>query len=148
MKENRVKFYAGCAGGFGFYIAWMILVMLWQTTTPEEAAMKSVIGFALGLVVGVLFYLAVNFGVNKKLEGTISKHKTRYSILGIVAGLAIAFLFGMLFYNPTGVGFSPPFGYRFRWVGQPGNGQCAYQQHPLQAGGCQPRRGHLAGDPK
>jgi len=110
LKENRIGFFAGLAGGFGFYIAWMILVMLWQTTTSEAAAMKSVIGIVLGLVVGVLLYLGVYFGVNKKLEGTISKHITRYSILGIVAGLVIAFLFGLLFYNPAGVGFSPPFG--------------------------------------
>jgi glucan phosphoethanolaminetransferase (alkaline phosphatase superfamily) len=110
LKENRVGFFAGLAGGFGFYISWMILVMLWQTTTSEEAAMKSVIGFILGLVVGVLLYLAVYLGVNKKLEGTRSKHLTRDSILGIVAGLLIAFLIGLLFYNPTGVGFTPPFG--------------------------------------
>ncbi len=110
LKESRVGFYAGCAGGFGFYIAWMILVILWQTTTSEDAALKSVIGFVLGLVVGVLLYLGVYFGVNKKLEGTISKHITRDSILGIVAGLVIAFLIGLLFYNPTGIGFTPPFG--------------------------------------
>ena len=110
MKENRVGLYAGCAGSFGFYIAWMILAMLWQTTTSGEAAMKSVIGFALGLVVGVLFYLGVYFAVNKKLEGITSKHITRSVILGIVAGLVIAFLFGLLFYNPAGVGFTPPFG--------------------------------------
>jgi uncharacterized PurR-regulated membrane protein YhhQ (DUF165 family) len=110
LKENRVGFFAGLAGSFGFYIAWMILAMLWQTTTSGEAAMKSVIGFALGLVVGVLFYLGVYFAVNKKLEGITSKHITRSVILGIVAGLVIAFLFGLLFYNPAGVGFTPPFG--------------------------------------
>ncbi len=110
LKENRVGFYAGLAGGFGFYITWMILVMLWQTTTIEEANRKSVIGFVLGLVVGVLLYLGVYFGVNKKLEGTKSEHITRDTIVGIVAGLLSAFLFGLLFYNPTGVGFSPPFG--------------------------------------
>jgi glucan phosphoethanolaminetransferase (alkaline phosphatase superfamily) len=109
MKENRVGFFAGCAGGFGFYIAWMILVMLWQTTTTEDSAMKSVIGFFLGLVVGVLLYLGVYFLANKRLQATISKHITRYTILGIVAGLVIAFLFGNLFYNPTGIGFTPIF---------------------------------------
>ena len=109
LKENRIGFFAGLAGGFGFYIAWMILVMLWQTTTSEAAAMKSVIGFVLGLVVGVLLYLGVNSFVNKKLEGVKSKHITRDTILGIVAGLVIAFLFGMLFYNPTGLGPAPLF---------------------------------------
>ncbi len=109
MKENRGRFYAGCAGGFGFYIAWMILAMLWQTSTIEEANIKSVIGVALGLVVGVLLYLGVYSFVNKKLEGVKSKHLTRDTILGIVAGLVIAFLFGLLFYNPAGVGFTPIF---------------------------------------
>lgn len=110
LKENRVGFFAGLAGGFGFYIAWMILVMLWQTSTVEEANIKSIIGAALGLVVGVLLYLGVYAFVNKKFEGSKSKNVTRDTILGIVAGLVIAFLIGLLFYNPTGVGFSPPFG--------------------------------------
>lgn len=110
LKESRVGLYAGCAGGFGFYIAWMILVMLWQTSTVEEANIKSIIGAALGLVVGVLLYLGVYSLINKKREGTNSKNLTRDTILGIVAGLVIAFLIGLLFYNPTGVGFSPPFG--------------------------------------
>ncbi|MCL4562935.1 MAG: hypothetical protein M1281_20265 [Chloroflexi bacterium] len=109
LKESRVGLYAGFAGGFGFYIAWMILVILWQTTTPEDAAMKSVIGFVLGLVVGGLLYLGVYSFVNKKLEGAKSKHITRDTILGIVAGLVIAFLFGLLFYNPAGVGITPIF---------------------------------------
>ncbi len=109
-KENRVGFFAGLAGGFGFYIAWMILVMLWQTSTVEEANIKSIIGAALGLVVGALLYLGVYVFVNKKFEGSKSKNITRDTILGIVAGLVIAFLIGLLFYNPTGVGFSPPFG--------------------------------------
>ncbi len=110
MKENRVRLYAGLAGGFGFYIAWMILVILWQTTTIEEANVKTAIGFALGLVVGGLLYLGVYSFVNKKLEGVKSKHITRDTILGIVAGLVIAFLFGLLFYNPTGLWPTPPFG--------------------------------------
>ena len=110
MKENRVKFLAGCAGGFGFYIAWMILVMLWQTSTMEEANIKTAIGVVLGLVVGVLLYLGVYFLANKKREATIGNRFTRYTILGIAAGLVVAFFFGMLFYNPTGVGFTPPFG--------------------------------------
>lgn len=110
LKENRAGLYAGLAGGFGFYIAWMILVMLWQTTTIEEANIKSIIGFVLGLVVGVLLYLGVYSFVSKKLEGVKSTHITRDTIFGIVAGLLIGFLFGLLFYNPTGVGFSPPFG--------------------------------------
>ena len=110
MNKNRAGFLAGCAGGFGFYIAWMILAMLWQTTTIEEANIKTAIGFVLGLVVGGLLYLGVYSFANKKLEGTKSKNVTRDTIFGIVAGLAIAFLFGMLFYNPTGVGFTPPFG--------------------------------------
>jgi uncharacterized membrane protein len=109
LKESRAGFYAGLAGGFGFYIAWMILVILWQTTTTEDATMKSVIGFVLGLVVGILLYLGVYSFVNKKLEGVKSKHITRDAILGIVAGLVIAFLFGLLIYNPTGVGFTPIF---------------------------------------
>lgn len=110
LKENRVGLYAGLAGGFGFYIAWMILVMLWQTTTTEDATRKSVIGIILGLLVGVLLYVGVYSFVNKMLEGTRSKNITRDTILGIVAGLVIAFLIGLLFYNPTGVGFTPPFG--------------------------------------
>jgi hypothetical protein len=110
LKDNKVGFFAGLAGGFGFYIAWMILVILWQTTTIEEANIKSIIGFVLGLVVGVLLYLAVYFFEINKYEGVKSKHVTRDTILGIIAGLAIAFLFGMLFYNPTGIGFTPPFG--------------------------------------
>ncbi len=109
LKENRVGFFAGFAGGFGFYIAWMILVILWQTTTIEEANIKTAIGFFLGLVVGVLLYLGVYSLVNKKSKGLKSKHITRDTILGIVAGLAIAFLFGLLFYNPAGVGFKPIF---------------------------------------
>ena len=109
LKENRVGLYAGLAGGFGFYIAWMILVMLWQTTTTADAAMKDVIGFVLGLVVGALLYLGVYFLVNKKREATISKRITRYAIWGMVAGLVIAFFFGMLFYNPTGLGPEPLF---------------------------------------
>jgi putative flippase GtrA len=109
MKEKRAGFFAGLTGGFGFYIAWMILVILWQTTTTADAAMKDVIGFVLGLVVGALLYLGVYFLVNKKREATISKRITRYSILGIVAGLVIAFFFGMLFYNPTGLGPKPIF---------------------------------------
>ena len=71
--------------------------------------MKSAIGFVLGLLVGVLLYLGVYSIVNKKLEATISKRMTRYTILGIVAGLVIAFLFGLLFYNPAGVGVTPIF---------------------------------------
>jgi len=109
MKENRVRLYAGLAGGFGFYIAWMILVILWQTTTIEEANVKTAIGFVLGLVVGGLLYLGVYSFVNKKLEGIKSKHITRDTILGIVAGLVIAFLFGLLFYNPTGLWPTPIF---------------------------------------
>ncbi len=109
LKENRVGLYAGLAGGFGFYIAWMILVILWQTTTTADATMKSVIGFALGTVVGVPLYLGVCSFVNKKLEGRKSKHITRDTILGIVAGLVIAFLFGLLFYNPTGMWPTPIF---------------------------------------
>jgi membrane protein implicated in regulation of membrane protease activity len=109
MKENRVGFLAGLSGGFGFYIAWMILVMLWTTTTSEAGWLKSGIGFVLGLVVGVLLYLGVHSFVNKKHEGTKSKNITRDTILGIVSGLVIAFLFGLLFYNPAGVGFTPIF---------------------------------------
>lgn len=109
LKENRVGFFAGLAGGFGFYIAWMILVILWQTSTVEEANIKSIIGAALGLVVGGLLYLGVYSFANKKLEGTKSKNITRDTILGIVAGLVIAFLFGLLFYNPAGVGVTPIF---------------------------------------
>jgi Na+(H+)/acetate symporter ActP len=109
LKENRVGFFAGLAGGFGFYIAWMILVMLWQTATTQDAVMKSVIGFVLDLVVGVLLYLGVYFLVNKKRKTTIGKHTIRNSILGIVAGLVIAFFFGMLFYNPTGLWPAPLF---------------------------------------
>ena len=109
LKENKVGLYAGLAGGFGFYISWVILVILWQTATLEEANVKTAIGFVLGLVVGGLLYLGVYSLVNKKLEGVKSKHLTRDAILGIVAGLVIAFFFGMLFYNPTGLGLAPIF---------------------------------------
>jgi len=109
MKQNRVGFFAGLAGGFGFYIAWMILAMEWQTTTAADAAMKSVIGFALGLVVGVLLYLGVYILANNKREATTGKRIARYAILGIAAGLAVAFFLGMLFYNPTGLGPTPIF---------------------------------------
>lgn len=109
MKENSAKFLAGCAGGFGFYIAWMILVMLWQTSTSADAAIKSVIGFALGLVVGVLLYFGVNYLVNNKREVSISNRITKYTLFGIVAGLGIAFLVGLLFYNPTGLWPKPIF---------------------------------------
>ena len=109
MKEKRAGFLAGLAGGFGFYIAWMIVAMNWQTATTADAAMKSVIGFVLGLVVGVLLYLWVYALVNKKPEGVKSKRITRDTILGIVAGIVIAFLFGMLFYDPTGLGPAPIF---------------------------------------
>ena len=85
------------------------MFVFWQTTTTKDAAMKSVIGFFLGLVVGALLYLGVYSLANKRLQATISKHMTRYTILGIVAGLVIAFLFGNLFYNPTGIGFTPIF---------------------------------------
>jgi uncharacterized membrane protein len=61
------------------------------------------------LVVGVLLYLGVYYLVNRKHEGIKSKHITRDTILGIVAGLAIAFLIGLLFYNPAGVGITPIF---------------------------------------
>ena len=108
LKANRAGFFAGLAGGFGFYIAWMILAMLWQTSTWEEANIKAAIGFILGLVVGVLLYLGVYSLGNKKLEGTKSKNITRDTLLGIAAGLVIAFLVGLLFYNPAG-GFTPIF---------------------------------------
>ena len=108
-KEKRVGFYAGCAGGFGFYVAWMILANEWQTITIADSIMKDVIGFVLGLVVGALLYLGVYTLVNKKREATISKRMTRSAILGIVAGFVVAFFFGMLFYNPTGLGPAPIF---------------------------------------
>ena len=109
MKENRVGFLAGLAGGFGFYVAWMIVAMNWQTATMADARIKNVLGFILGLVIGVMLYLGAYFLVNKKREATISKRITRYATLGMVAGLVVAFLFGMLFYNPTGLGPAPIF---------------------------------------
>ena len=109
IKENKVGFYAGSAGGFGFYIAWMMLAMLWQTATVEEASIKSIIGVALGLLIGGLLYLRVYSFANKRFQGTKSKNVTRDTIMGIVAGLVIAFLFGLLFYNPAGVGITPIF---------------------------------------
>lgn len=109
MKENRVGFFAGLAGGFGFYLAWMLVAMNWQTATAEDELMKTAIGFVLGLVVGVLLYLGVYSLVNKNREATISKRITRYATLGIVASLVVAFLFGMLFYNPTGLEPEPLF---------------------------------------
>jgi uncharacterized protein YacL len=109
MKENRVGFLAGLAGGFGFYIASMVVAMLWQTATTADAATKTVIGFVLGLIVGVLLYLGVYALGYKKREATISKRITRYAILGMVAGLIIAFFIGVLFYNPTGLWPEPIF---------------------------------------
>jgi hypothetical protein len=109
LKEKRVGFYAGCAGGFGFYVAWMILANEWQTITMADSIMKDIIGFVLGLAVGALLYLGVYTLVNKKREATISKRITRYAVLGIATGLLIAFFFGMLFYNPTGLGPTPIF---------------------------------------
>lgn len=109
MKENKCSFFAGLAGGFGFYIAWMILVILWQTSTVEEANIKSVIGLILGLVVGILLYFGVYLLVNKKSEVTSGDQRTKYTIYGIAAGLAIAFVFGLLFYNPTGMWPDPLF---------------------------------------
>jgi uncharacterized protein YacL len=109
MKEKRAGFFAGLAGGFGFYIAWMVVAMNWQTATTADAGMKAVIGFVLGLVVGGLLYLGVYWLVNKKRDATISKRITWYTTLGMVAGLVIAFLFGSLFYNPTGLWPAPPF---------------------------------------
>lgn len=109
LKENRAGFFAGLAGGFGFYVASMVVAMSWQTATTADAAMKFVIGSVLGLVVGALLYFGVYSLVNKKREATSSKQITRYAILGIVAGLIIAFFFGMLFYNPTRLGPEPIF---------------------------------------
>jgi uncharacterized protein YacL len=109
MKENRVGFLAGLAGGFGFFVAGMIVAMNWQTATMADARIKSVLGLVLGLTVGILLYLGVYFLVNKKRETTISKRITRHAVLGMVAGLVVAFLIGMLFYNPTGLGPEPIF---------------------------------------
>lgn len=109
MKEHGDRFLAGLAGGFGFYIAWMIVAMNWQTATAADARVKDVLGLTLGLVVGVLLYLGVCFLANKKREATTSKRITRYAILGMAAGLVVAFFFGMLFYNPTGLGPEPLF---------------------------------------
>ena len=101
MNEKKAGFFAGLAGGFGFYVAWMILALSWQTSKQPEMAVKAVVGFFLGLVVGILLYLGVYYLVNKKREATISKRITRYSTLGIAAGLLVAFLFGLLLYDPT-----------------------------------------------
>lgn len=109
MNENRFGFLAGLAGGFGFYVASMLVAMNWQTATAEDALIKSAIGFVLGLVVGVLLYLGVYSLVNKNREATISKRVPRYTIMGIAAGIVIAFLFGLLFYNPTGLWPEPLF---------------------------------------
>ena len=108
LKDNRVGFFAGLASGFGFYVANMIVAMNWQTATAANAAMKSVLGFVLGLVIGVLLYLGV-YSLVKTGEATSSKRITRYAVWGMVAGLIIAFFFGMLFYNPTGLGPEPLF---------------------------------------
>jgi hypothetical protein len=109
LKVNRVGFFAGLAGGFGFYFAWMVVAMNWQTAAKPYTIMKDVLGLVLGLVVGGLLYLGVYSLVNNQREGAKSEHITRDTILGIVAGLVIAFLFGMLFYNPTGLGPAPLF---------------------------------------
>ena len=109
LKDNRVGFLAGFAGSFGFYVATMIVAMNWQTATAADMALKSALGLVLGLVVGVLLYLGVYSLANKNREAAISKQITRNAILGMVAGLVVAFFFGMLFYNPTGLGFKPPF---------------------------------------
>jgi hypothetical protein len=101
MNENRAGFFAGLAGGFGFYVAWMFLALLWRTSTTEDALMKTVICFILGLAVGTVLYLGVYFVIGKYRGATISKPLTRYPLWGIVAGLAIAFVFGLFLYNPV-----------------------------------------------
>lgn len=101
MNEKKAGFFAGLAGGFGFYVAWMILALAWSTSKQPEMAVKSVLGFILGLVVGVLLYLGVYYLVNNKREATISKRITRYTTLGIASGLLVAFLISLLLYNPT-----------------------------------------------
>jgi len=96
MKENKVGFFAGCAGGFGFYTAWEFVALLWRTTTPQEGIIETVVGFVVGLVIGGLLYLGVHSLLSKQREVTKTEHETRYTILGIVAGLVIGFLFGFV----------------------------------------------------
>lgn len=101
MKESRVSFNAGLAGGFGFYIAWMLVALIWKTSTTDTANIKSIVGFVVGLVVGVVLYLVVYYFANKKHKTIISKRINKNSILGIVFGLIIAFFVGLLLYNPV-----------------------------------------------
>jgi hypothetical protein len=109
MNDKRAGFLAGLAGGFGFYVASMIVAIIWQTATAEEALMKTAIQLPVSLFIGSLLYFGVYSLVNKKCNAAISKRITRYATLGILAGLVIAFFFGMLFYNPTGLGPAPLF---------------------------------------
>lgn len=109
LKENRAGFYAGLVGGFAFYVVSMLIAMNWETATTAAASVKAVIELVSAAVVGVLLYLWVYSFANKRLEGIESTHKTRDAILGIVAGLVIAFFFGNLFYNPSGLGPEPLF---------------------------------------
>ena len=96
MKDSRVGFYAGVAGGFGFYTAWEFVALLWLTTTPQESTIKTVVGFVVGLVIGGLLYLGVHSLLAKQREVAKTEHETRYTILGIVAGIVIGFLFGFV----------------------------------------------------
>jgi drug/metabolite transporter (DMT)-like permease len=109
MKENLVRFFAGLASGFGFYVGAMIIALAWQTSTTKDALLKTAIQLPVSLVIGSLLYFGVYSLVNKKREAAISKRITRYATLGIIAGLVIAFFFGMLFYNPTTIGPEPLF---------------------------------------
>jgi len=101
MKENRVGFLAGLTSGFGFYIAWMLLALLWKTTTTKTAVVKDILGLLLGLVVGVVLYMGIFYLANKKRDEPARKRINKNVIWGIVNGLIIAFLVGLLLYNPV-----------------------------------------------
>jgi uncharacterized protein YacL len=92
-KESSVGFYAGFAGGFGFYLAWQLLSLFWQTSAQPQTAIKAGIGFFLGLVIGFLLYHGVYFFVNKEHDVT---KITINTIFGIVAGLVIGFLVDLI----------------------------------------------------
>jgi multisubunit Na+/H+ antiporter MnhE subunit len=99
VKESREGFYAGCAGGFGFYLAWQCVSFLWLTTTQQETTVKFFIGLAVGLVIGALLYLGVHTLLTKRYDITNTKGEIRYTLFGIVTGLVIGFLAGLLLNN-------------------------------------------------
>jgi hypothetical protein len=68
MKENRVRFFAGLASGFGFYVVGMIIALGWHTSTPKDALLKTSIQLPVCLVIGGLLYFGVYSLVKKSVK--------------------------------------------------------------------------------